>query len=823
MKFKKLALAGLTTTAVLGLASCGKKGFEDDGKTYTYNTYTMLTPSNWNELTYQDNNDTEIMNFIQSGFFRYDYKYDSKGNILPGEFEIKYDAATKLEDVTTEYVGNTKYNVPADAKDSFAYKITLREDLKWDDGTEITAEDFVYTMKQQLDPLFRNYRADSYYNGATVINDAQNYVKQGQSGWFNADGPYSTYSTDLDSKLIFSFAPSAENAQKEGLGAAQASFRDALGFPESFTAEMTAAYLAANYVTSKTAAELLALEGKTLAEIKADTALNSAWEAVIGFWQTEPNEELDFFITNYTYPEVSFDEVGIFAPSKYEIVVVLDSSLTLLKEDGSLSYKAAYNFGSLPLVKKDLYEANKHKPASGSTLWTTTYNQSVESTASWGPYKLTQYQAGKSYVLERNLNWYGYGKDVYEEGTYQTDKIVCEQVQDWNTAWLKFQAGEVDSISIDTSIAAEYKGSEQAIFTPSDFVGALQLQSSKDALKARETEGVNKTLLAQTDFRKALSLAINRAEYAAKVTTSSKAGFGLFNSMHYYDVENGGVYRNEDVAKQVLCNIYGVDASKFASLDEAANSITGFDLEQARKLVNQAVDAAISAGDYNGTDKVSIEFGTGAINEAVTRKFEFIENAWKELVKGTKLEGKLEVKLADKGTAWANDFRAGGYDVCMGGWSGAAWDPGYFLLAYLSPDYMYSAAWDTSSVMMEFTMKGVGKNGADITDTMSLMDWYDCLNGNEGCKYNWAVGQIEDAKRLTLIAALEEQILQVYYTVPIENIYTASLISYKWDYISRDYNTFMSYGGIRNIKYNYDDEAWAKVVADNNGKIDYKG
>ena len=529
MKFKKLALAGLTTTAVLGLASCGKKGFEDDGKTYTYNTYTMLTPSNWNELTYQDNNDTEIMNFIQSGFFRYDYKYDSKGNILPGEFEIKYDAATKLEDVTTEYVGNTKYNVPADAKDSFAYKITLREDLKWDDGTEITAEDFVYTMKQQLDPLFRNYRADSYYNGATVINDAQNYVKQGQSGWFNADGPYSTYSTDLDSKLIFSFAPSAENAQKEGLGAAQASFRDALGFPESFTAEMTAAYLAANYVTSKTAAELLALEGKTLAEIKADTALNSAWEAVIGFWQTEPNEELDFFITNYTYPEVSFDEVGIFAPSKYEIVVVLDSSLTLLKEDGSLSYKAAYNFGSLPLVKKDLYEANKHKPASGSTLWTTTYNQSVESTASWGPYKLTQYQAGKSYVLERNLNWYGYGKDVYEEGTYQTDKIVCEQVQDWNTAWLKFQAGEVDSISIDTSIAAEYKGSEQAIFTPSDFVGALQLQSSKDALKARETEGVNKTLLAQTDFRKALSLAINRAEYAAKVTTSSKAGFGLFN------------------------------------------------------------------------------------------------------------------------------------------------------------------------------------------------------------------------------------------------------------------------------------------------------
>lgn len=823
MKFKKLAVAGLTTAAVLGLASCGPKGYKDDGKTYTYNTYTMLTPSNWNELTYQDENDTEIMDFIQSGFFRYDYKFDSKGNILPGEFEIKYAAATKLEDVTTEYAGNEKYNVPADAKDSFAYKITLREDLKWDDGTEIDADDFVYTMKQQLDPLFQNYRADSYYNSALVLNDAQNYVKQGQSGWFPADGPYSTYSADIDSKIVFSFAPASENATKEGMGEAEASFRAALGFPASYTAEKTAAYLAANYISSQTAAQLLALEGKTMAEIKADATLKAAWDAVIGWWQTEPNEELDFFITNYTYPELSFDEVGIFAPSKYEIVVVLDSSLTLLKEDGSLSYKAAYNFGSLPLVKEDLYEANKHAPASGSTLWTTTYNQSVDSTASWGPYKLTEYQAGKSYKLERNLEWYGYNEDAYEEGTYQTDVIFCEQVEDWNTAWLKFQAGEIDSISIDASIASEYKGSEQAIFTPSDFVSSLQLQASYEALKGRESEGVNKTLLAQTDFRKALSLAINRAEFAAKVTTSSKAGFGLFNSMHYYDVENGGVYRNEDVAKQVLCDVYGVDTTKFASLDEAVATVTGFDLAQARKLVDSAVDAAIAAGDYNGTDKVSLVFGSGAINEAVTRQYEFIKNSWVELVKGTKLEGKLEVTLEDKGTAWSNDFRAGAYDVCMGGWSGAAWDPGYFLLAYLSPDYMYSATWETDKVQMTFTMKGAGENGADITDTMSLIEWYDCLNGLEGCKYNWAAGQLEDSKRLSLIAALEKEVLKVYYTVPLVNSYSASLISYKWDYISREYNTFMSYGGIRYIKYAYDDAEWADVVAENNGKIDYKG
>ena len=53
-------------------------------------------------------------------------------------------------------------------------------------------------MKEQLNPDFMNYRADSFYNSSTVLHNAQNYIKQGQSGWFAGDGPYSTYSEDLD-------------------------------------------------------------------------------------------------------------------------------------------------------------------------------------------------------------------------------------------------------------------------------------------------------------------------------------------------------------------------------------------------------------------------------------------------------------------------------------------------------------------------------------------------------------------------------------------------------------------------------------------------
>jgi hypothetical protein len=158
----------------------------------------------------------------------------------------------------------------------------------------------------------------------------------------------------------------------------------------------------------------------------------------------------------------------------------------------------------------------------------------------------------------------------------------------------------------------------------------------------------------------------------------------------------------------------------------------------------------------------------------------------------------------------------------MGGWTGAAWDPGYFLLAYLSPSYMYSAAWDTSSVTMEFTMKGVGKNGEDITETMSLIDWYNCLNGASSAKYDWSSNALEESQRLQLIAALEKEVLKVYYTVPLANSFSASLMSYQTDYITYEYNTFMGYGGVKYMTYNFDDAAWEAEIAKVNGQLNYK-
>ena len=70
--WKKLATVAIAATIVVPMAACNKNVDE----TVTYRTYTSVMPSNWNELTYADNNDTQIMNYIVSSFYEYDYEFD---------------------------------------------------------------------------------------------------------------------------------------------------------------------------------------------------------------------------------------------------------------------------------------------------------------------------------------------------------------------------------------------------------------------------------------------------------------------------------------------------------------------------------------------------------------------------------------------------------------------------------------------------------------------------------------------------------------------------------------------------------------------------
>ena len=846
-QWKKVAacvlVAAMAVPTVAALAACKDDVVIKPG----YRTYTSVMPSNWNELTYADNNDTQILYQIVSSFFEFDYEFDeSKGGkynadgtinadaIVKDSFTVNYSAATALEDVTSTVDAKWGYTDEQKAAGGYAWKITLREDLKWDDGTPIDATDFVYTMEQQLDPLFRNMRASTYYQNIQ-IKGARDRVYSGFSGWTEARGSRGTYSEDLDSLLVFTLGNSKENAEKyEG---ATVYLRSAWKVPDSYTAANLAEVMVAGGVKGATEEQILALEGKTFAEIKADATMKATWDAIIGWWQTEPNEELDFFVNLYTYPEFSFEDVGYYSPSKYELVVCMDTPIQLKKEDGSLSYQAAYSFQSFPLVKKDLYEKCKQEPVSGSELWTTNYNTSLETSASWGPYKLTQFQSGKSYTLERNDNWFGYDLED-NKGQYEIDRIECEQISDVNTAWMSFLSGNLDEIGLDVTHKADYRDSKYTYFAPGTGSFGMNLYANLDVLK---TNGRNNGILAIRDFRKAISLSLDRDDYNATVYTADEALLGLLGPAYYYDVENKGVYRDTVYAKEALLRVYGFTENEdgswtdgtntYSDYEEAYEAMNGYNPTLAKELVESAYkELTENAEEYGYDDSKDITFiyGTSTDSDSTRRNYDYIKKTIETMVQGTSLEGKINVTFdASFGTKWADEFRAGSYDIAAGtGFTGGALDPSGFLQCYLDPEagLMYSTWWDTAHEMLEFTMPEGDYAEAGQTFTMSLYNWFCCLNGiaesyEQPYTYNWGAGFIPEEARLELTAKLEEITLEQYYTIATTSEVNATVTGAKWSYLTDEYNIFMGFGGYRYMTRNYSDEEWVNFVNENSGDL----
>ena len=772
---------------------------------YTYNIFSNVALKNWSGLKEQTDSEKELYSYINDSLFAFDYQFDSKGNIIDGDYEVEYSAAKEVVDITNQYAGlKNGWDIPTGAENQ-VYKITLREDLRWDDGTCIKAEDFVYSMRELLNPLFKNQNAEKFYDGKVVIKNAYNYFHQGLSGMYAANNIYKEYSEDLDSELVFSVGN-----QQNGTSYINSWASSLLGYSSSAPL-YEIVYLLNQYGFGLNEYTISLMEGKTLAEIKADVTLKAEWDKIINLWKAEPNDELHFFIVEYSYPEITDDKLGIFVgENEYEFIIVLDKPVALFTEDCSLSYKVINDLPVLPLFKKDLYESCKIAPSSIGGLWQNNYGTGVETTASWGPYKLVSYENDSSYTLEKNKNWYGYDIEANEE-LYQTTHIVCEVIYDPFEAINQLLAGKLDNIVLDTARGSEYVGNNHSYYMMTNNVTVLNLQSNKEKLEARESEGINKTMLSYADFRKALSLAIDRLDFILSTKIVGNSALGLFNSINYNDVENGSVYRNTEEAKKALCDVYGVDVSQYNSLDEAYETLTGYDLEKAKDLVRSAYAQALADGEIDEDDVVELTFGAAQIFETNIRRHNYIKEAWIELVKDTPLEGRLKFSFdLELGTSWSYEFRAGNYDVCISEWIGSEWNPGYLLLAYLSPDYMYSTAWDTSNTMMTFTMKGAGENGADITETMSLLEWYDCLNGNPG-RYDWSSNALDESIRVQLIAALEKEVLESGYTIPLYSFGNLGLISDQIEFPTYEYNTFVKFGGVKYIAYNYDDDVWEEM------------
>ena len=167
-------------------------------------------------------------------------------------------------------------------------------------------------------------------------------------------------------------------------------------------------------------------------------------------------------------------------------------------------------------------------------------------------------------------------------------------------------------------------------------------------------------------------------------------------------------------------------------------------------------------------------------------------------------------------------------DTCLAGWSGSALDPFGLTDLYTNPTYQYDAAWfDATKTDLTLTVNVAGIDETpDMKEvTMNLRQWSDALNGAtvtvDGVDYCFGDGIADVETRLEILAGVETEVLKTYNYIPMLQDAGMSLLSKQVYYVVEEYNPIMGRGGIAYLKYNYDDTAWAKYVADNGGEVKY--
>lgn len=529
--------------------------------------------------------------------------------------------------------------------------------------------------------------------------------------------------------------------------------------------------------------------------------------------------------------ESSWAQVGLFESGEYQITLVLEKSLA--------GFNLLYNLTGNWLVYEPLYDTCIQ--AVGNT-YQSTYHTSVDTTMSYGPYRLTSYQPDKAMHFERNENWYGYhdGHHVFadpitgkEYPMYQTTAIDCTVVAEAETRKLMFLKGQLMTYALGSDDYSTYRSSDHCYPTPGTSTFFLILNGHADSIAAREAAGdfdqntTDLECLTLRDFRRGIALSYDRELFASAVSPARSGGYGLVGNTYVYDPETMATYRETDAARQALCDFYAVDPAAYDSLETAVSTITGYDVEGARQCFQAAFEEGIRRGyitdrdgDGRSDQTVRIEYCVSADSDFMTTTINYLNSALAPALEGTPFEGKVVFyKSAPYGNQWFNRLKSGLSDTVLGGWSGSALDPFSLTDLYTNPARAYDAGWfNADTVPLTLTIEGKAI-------TLSLRQWSQTLGGTAisvgDQMLNLGTGQAPTETRLAVLAALEKEILSTYHYIPMLQDAAMSLLSQQVYYVTPEYSTVMERGGLAYTRYNYNDADWRAYVAARGGELAY--
>lgn len=851
MKKKKLLAVLLASAMVMGMAACGNDdapadnstsvspSSDDSGNsaessdtppetpeapvvdTYTFHDYMPSMPKNWNDHAWQDSGEDILRGYLSSPFCTMSI-LDSE----EGVYQWVYYMATSIEDVTAAHQDDlTKYAVnlpegaaPETITDGYVFEIKLNPDAKWEDGTVINADSYIYSMKQLLNPEMKNYRANLTYAGESAVAGGNAYYNAGSEVWQEA-------------------APVA--GTMEGLTVAEdGTYTLADGSPVYVSLTDTLSWLSGNTLTDYVDAygeAYFGVEDFTVLQEMADenghVLLNeeslghlTGVITAVDAWGESEADAVNYLVYLATFPECDYDStVGCYKVDDYTIRYVTESHID-------------YNYfltscTSTWLVHEGLYEAGKDTTGK---LVTTDYCTSKETSMSYGPYRIESMQQDKQIVLVQNENWFGWEKDEngalvsytnYEvdgerRRQYQTTSIVID-IMEADSAKQAFLKGELSNWTPTPDDLLTYSTSDQLYKVDETYTLSLFFNTGVDNLKAMDASkgNTNSVVLSNANFRKAMSLAIDRAEYVS-ATAGYKPAYALLNNLYFYDVYNDPTssYRNSDEAMQAVCNLYGIQygaGTPYATLQDAYASVNGYNLTEAKELMAAACQELVDAGLYTAGEpiKIRVAWTQGELSSAHQQQISLLNKFINAALEGSgfgtfELEPLGNVKDPDPYHAVPQGEFAIGY----GAWGGAAFYPFRNLQVYCDPDQYTineSGCWDPTTETLTLTV-----NGEEVTQTWQT--WSQCMVGSG----NYANADFDT--KLSILSQMEEEYLKKYYRIPLAGSTSCTMLSYQVQYYTENYNIMYGFGGLELMTYNYTDAEWADYVASQNGSLNYE-
>ena len=832
-KIATVALAACMTTSVaLVAAGCGGVA---DPKGYTYRTATTGLATNWNPHAWETNVDSELLTYLTSPFVDM--------TILDSEertFQWVYEMATSVEDVTKDHKDDlTKYGVrlqkgkTAETTEAgFVFEIKLNQNAKWENGEQITADDYIYSMQQLLNPEMKNYRANLYIADESELAGAYNYY----------------YSTDAS--IFLDTARLVEVDDKGNITRLNfATNEEAIAAGWKITLDMWSFYglQGMKDANGKECPQYVSITDTTKYRDEAveDESAEGAWVSAADLYAKyiddmqvggDYSTYVGVFYEKNPYNGMKFaDGVGLYKVDDYTIRYVNNVYIELNTFMTSLT--------SNWLVYEGLYEAGKETTGA---LTTTTYGTSLETTMSYGVYKFESYDEGRQMKFEQNENWYGWDKDengdlvVDENGNlvshtsvkingqnvrqYMTTNIIID-VMDTATQEQAFMNGELTTWTPASDQLSTYEMSDFLYQEDETYTMSFFFNTNEKVLTELGKEDKNKNciVVSNTNFRKAMSLAINRDEYVT-ATPGYKPAYSLMNELYYYDIYNdqNSVYRNTDEAMEAICKLYGVEygADKtYKTLEEAYNSINGYNLTEAKALMKQACDELVAAGKYKSGEPINIAIAWkfGAQNSDDQAQLALLNKYINAAAEGSgfgtiTFSQTCNMQDPDPYTA----VPQGLYAIGQGAWGGAFLYPFRNFQVYMdSSKYSINEAgcWDPATETITLEVPKVDANGQAIAGetekvTMSWKSWSNSMSGSG--RYAAASNEV----KLAITALLEEAYLGKYFRIPISGMVVSYLLSQQVSYYTENYHVLYGFGGLRLMTYNYTNGEFADLAKD---------